>query len=114
MPIRPSPSDKATVPGEERLRCHSEAAPEGAGEEATQRSQKCTVGGLEARALHLASEHGHFMAKRQQLDLLGVVSPSHEDHQLEQTAHGEVDESPELTSGPSSTSHHREGSRNGS
>ena len=53
------------------------------------------------------------MAKREQLDLVGGVGVSHEDHQLEQTADGDVDESPELTSGPC-TSHHREGSRNGS
>jgi len=57
--------------------------------------------------------YGHFMAHREQLDLLGVVGSGHEDYRLEQTADGEVYKSPELTSGPS-TSHPPEGRRNGS
>ena len=113
MRVRPTPSDESTVPGEESPRCHSKATPERAGKEAAQGSQERTVSRLERRAPHLASEHGHLMAKGEQLDLFDVVSPSHQNHQFERTAHGEVYESPELTSGPS-TSHHREGSRNSS
>ncbi len=61
-----------------------------AGEEAAQGSEGYTVGRLDRRPLHLASEHSRFMAKGEKLDPLVVVSTSHDDHQLGQKADGGV------------------------
>lgn len=93
--------DKPTMRCEEGLRCLSKAGPGGAGEEVAQGGQERTFSRLEGRPLHLALEHGHFVAQGEQLDLLGVVTASHEDHQLVQTARGEVYDGSELTTGPS-------------
>jgi hypothetical protein len=44
----------------------------------------------------LAPEHGHFVAKGQELDLLGTIGAGEEGDELEQVADGEVGESPEV------------------
>lgn len=80
--IRRAPRDKPTMRCEEGLRCHSKAGPGRAGEEVAQGGKERTFSRLEGRPLHLALEHGHFVAQGEQLDLLGVVTASHEDHQL--------------------------------
>jgi hypothetical protein len=100
------------VPGEERLGCHREAAPERAGEEATQCSQEGTVGGLVGRTADLASEHGDLVSQDQKLDALLAIGATSEDDELKESTDRKVCERPELTS-CSVPSHPANGSRAG-
>jgi len=110
--IGPAPRDEATVPGEERLGCHREAAPERAGEEATQCSQEDAVGGLIGRTADLASEHGDLVSQDQELDVLLALGANSEEDELEESADGNECERPELAS-CSVPSHRANGSRAG-
>jgi hypothetical protein len=64
-------------------------------------------GRVEGRSLDLAPQHGHFVAKCQQLGLLGAIGAGEEDDELEEMADGEVSEGPELAACPLPT--HRRG-----
>jgi len=94
------PGYKPTVPGEQRLGRHQEAAPARAGEEATQRRQEGTVGGLVGRTSHLTSQHDDLVAQGQQLDLVGPFRPHQDDDKLEHMAKSEVDEGPKPATHP--------------
>jgi len=54
-----------------------------------------------------ASEHGDLVTKCEELDLLGIVTASREDGELEQAADDEVDECPHPSSHPADTSRSR-------
>jgi len=95
------------VPGEHRRRRHAEDVLPGAGEQSAEHSEDRTVGRIEGLTLDLAPRHGHLVAKSEQLDPLGTIGAGEEDDELEQVAHREVSESPELPSCSVST-HRRE------
>ncbi len=48
------------------------------------------------RSLDLAPEHGHLVAKGQQVGLLGAIGADEENDELDETVDGEVSEGPEL------------------
>jgi len=95
MGIGPSSGNEPTVPGEQRLGRHREAGPARAGEEATQRRQERTIGGLVGKTSDLASEHSDLVTQRQQFDLVGALRANHQDSQLQQASEREVGESPQ-------------------
>jgi hypothetical protein len=68
----------------------------GNGEKAAEDGEECTVGRIEGPTPDLAPEHGHLMAKGQQLDLLGGIGVDKKDDEFEQPANGEISEGPEL------------------
>lgn len=88
------------MPGEERLGRHRKAEPGSAGEDAVQRSQEDTVGGLVGRTSDLASEHGDLVAQGKQLDLIGALRAHHDGDKLEYASDTEVDESPKAATRP--------------
>ena len=90
--IGPASGHQAAVPGEKRLRPHSECAPPGPGEESTQGRQRGTVRRFEVLALHLSSEHGNLVAQGEKLDLPGRVRLCKENDKLEKASHGNVNE----------------------
>lgn len=63
--VGPPASHQPAVPGHQCGRRHAEAGPPGAGEQSAECAEQCTIGWLEGLALHLASEHRHFMAERE-------------------------------------------------
>jgi hypothetical protein len=70
------------------------------GKQSAEHGEKRTISRREGLALHLASEHGHFVAQCEELDLVGVVAVSHDDGELEQAANGEVHEGPKPSPHP--------------
>jgi hypothetical protein len=86
------------VPGEQRGRRHAEACPPGAGEQAAEHDKERPVGRVEGRSLDLAPQHGHVVAKCQQLGLLGAIRAGEEDDEFEKVADGEVSKGSELPS----------------
>src|ERR1700688_377688 len=99
MWISPTPSDKSTVPGEQRLRGYRKAAGR-AGEEAAHRRQEGAVGGLVDGTANLSSEHGDLVAERKKFDLVGALRAHHHDNKSEHVSEGEVDKSPKPAARP--------------
>ena len=93
------PAHHPSVPGEQRRRCDAEGSPASPGKQSIECRQERTIRRRKGLALDLPSERGHFVAQSEELDLVGVMGVRQENDELQKTADGEVDESPELTLG---------------
>jgi hypothetical protein len=66
--------------------------------------------GVDTRTSYLASKYLHFVPQGEELNLLGLFAPKEQESQPKQLSDAEVDEGPQLTTGPV-PSHRVDGSR---
>ena len=100
MGIRPASGHQPAAPGQQGGGRHAEGAPRRTRKQATEDGQQGTIGRLVSGTPHLASEDRHFMAQREQLDLLGLFVPKEQEDQLEQMTDSQVAEGPKLPPRP--------------
>lgn len=75
--MRPSPAapDQVLMPAQQPGRPHEHSAPAGAGQQPHEPGQDRTIGPVNLRPGHLASQYGHFVAKHKELGVLRRRAP---------------------------------------
>ena len=88
------------MPGQQGGGRHAEGCPGRTGEQATEDSQQGAIGGFVGTTPHLAPKYLHFIAQGEELDLLRPLGAKRQKEQVEHATNSEVDEGPQLASGP--------------
>jgi hypothetical protein len=82
------------VPGQQGGGRDAEGCPRRTRKHSTEEGQHSTIGWLEDRTSHLASEDCHFVAQSEELDLLGLFATKEQESQPEEVTEAEIDEGP--------------------
>jgi hypothetical protein len=91
--VGPGTGDQTAVPAQQRLGLDQEARPAGPWQDAADRGEQGSVGGLEPGPRGLAAQHGELVPQDQDLKVLGGVTAGEQGEQLDGAAQREVDES---------------------
>jgi hypothetical protein len=81
--VSPGVGDQPAVPAQQRLGLDDETGPAGSGQHPADRGKQSPVGGLQLRTSDLAAQHGELMPQHEDLQVLGSVTVSTQDEQLE-------------------------------
>jgi hypothetical protein len=93
--VGPASGNQFSVPAQQRRRSHEERVPQGTTQHPGQRGEQDSIGRLKIRSVDLTAQYRDLVAQHQDLDLLGAVTPQHQDDKLEGASQREIGKGPE-------------------